>query len=63
MLVLATLLAFVQENVKKKNTKKSNLFHKEWLGLKPPVTSCLVLISNRFPSVFATNGIGRKLFY
>ena len=41
MLALAILLAFVQENVKK-NTKKSDLFHKEWLGLKPPVTSCLV---------------------
>ena len=41
MLALVTLLAFVQENWKK-NTKRSNLFHKEWLGFKPPVTSCLV---------------------
>ena len=39
MLALVTLLAFVQENAKKKNTKRSNLLHKEWLGLKPPVTS------------------------
>ena len=41
MLALVTLLAFVQENVKK-NTTRSNLFHKEGLGFKPTVTSCLV---------------------